>query len=163
MVQSLAALLQPYLLRDHTIFINEPYALPVAPAEEYGSIGSLLPTLQRYHENLAAQLNGTEDTFYQRTGPDPFPPVEQMSDLIDYLVQISPSLDPNITKKICVGYSAYCRKRGISHFTTGDPAEYAVAFVLFGIVFIIVLFCVLKPHRRSVSRKRQHPSGNRRC
>lgn len=161
--QSLAFLIKPYLLRDHTIYINNPYDLPIVPEENgYGSLETFLFTLHQYHDNLEAQLNGSEDTFYRNTGPDPFPSINEMSQLIDYLVQISPTVDTDITKKICVGYSAYCRNRGISHFATGDPAEYTIAFILFAIVFGVVLFCVWRPSERSDRRKKTCRSKSRR-
>lgn len=162
--QSLASLIRPYLLRDHTVFLNAPYDLPVSAEEKgYGTLESLLCTLHRYHDNLNAQLNGSENTFFYNSELDAIPVAEQpeqLDQMIDYLVHVSPSIDPDITNKICVGYSDYCRSRGITHFSTGDPAEYVVTFILFGIVLGIALFSVWRPQRRSGFQKKTQRSDN---
>lgn len=151
-VQSLASLISPYLLRDHTMFFNAPYELPVTPEEDLGSVGAFLQTLHRIHDNLSAQLNGTEDVFYSNPAHQDMPAAEDDFDqFMAYLLANSPSVNLNITKEICGSYSSYCQKRGIDY--ADASAELPIAVILFvGFVCItLAAVCVVL-----AIRKRKH-------
>ena len=162
--QSLASLVSPYLLRDPTIFFNTPYGLPVAPEEGVGTIGSLLLTLHEVYENLSAQLNGSADVFYINQAHEAIPPTEEFQEMIAYIMDHSPGVNLNITDAICVGYTAYCRSRGINHFATGDPAEFLFAAFFFAVtVFVLILYIRVISAKKKLTQKKKTWGENRRC
>lgn len=148
---SLVSLASPYLERDCTIWFNwetnEPKnALPIPVTMQ-----SLSENIHHIYDNLKAQLNGTEDTFY-------IDPIlthihEEIADELSYIVLNTPTMDLKITNKICKAYSSYCRSRGITHFTTGDPAETAAAAGLFAAVFLVLIVVTRKNRKREKRRK----------
>ena len=149
-LQELAALVAPFLSRDPTMLCNLPFETPVVPEEGYGSVGSLLYTLTKIHGNLAEQLNGSVHVFYANPANDEILSLEEADRRFEYLLQHSPTIDPDITDRICENYPAYCRKAGSPQSGAGDPLGtvivLAVSFVVFFAAFLLV--------RRSVNKKR---------
>lgn len=130
----ISRLLQPYLQRDHTIFINHPYDLPPEPEDIFGTIGSLLKTLHCIYDNLNAQLNGETDVFYVNPFHKEIPPLDEFEALMQFIISNSPGLDFNITDKICAAYPTWCRQFGYIPFDADDPVEIAIAAGVFAVV-----------------------------
>ena len=126
---SLTELLTPWLQRDGTIWFNWERQTPENAPELPVTFRALRDSVHRIRENLLAQLAGTEDRFYVS------PALEQARQEIDdemaFVAQNSFSINMDITGDICQGYTAYCRRRGIARFATGDPAETAAAAAVF--------------------------------
>lgn len=154
-LNSLASAVQPYLERDRTILLNEPYSLPLRPSEGYGSVNVLLDTLHRIHRNLSDQLNGKTDSYYFNPvyfGSEDFPEGVVMQDdmekILTYYVRKTPNYDPGITEKICGAYTDWLRKTGGVPLFADDPAEVAVAAAIFTSVFLLLVILTRKKLKR---------------
>ena len=158
--QSLVSVVSPYLQRDCTIcctWEQKPENVPDLPV----TFRSLLSILHAIHENLMAQLDGTEDTFFV----DPaYAYIEQeIGDTLAYAVKNTSTMNRHITDDICKGYTSYCRRRGITRFATGDPMETAAAFSVFFVVFCVLFLSVRRPSKKNHRQKRRPEPENRRC
>ena len=161
--QSMAALVAPYLTRDRTMSFNLPVEMPVVQEEGYGTLGSLLLTLTNIHDNLAKQLNGSEYVFYVNPAWGNIPSGEDMNRRIDYFLQHSPTIDRNITNRICAGYSFHCLKSWSSRLAAGNPIEMAVAFVIFTVAFFTMCLFFRRSAREPHIQKERKQSESRRC
>lgn len=154
-LNSLAALVQPYLERDPTILLNEPYSLPIRPSEGFGTVNVLLNTIHKIHLNLSDQLSGKTQAYYYNPvyfGNEDFPEGVMLQDNIEkimgYYVKQTPNYDPEITQKICDAYPEWCRRTGNSPLYTDDPAEIAVCAAVFTGTFLLLLLLTRKRTKR---------------
>lgn len=154
-LNSLAALVQPYLERDPTILINQPYTLPLQPADGYGTVPVLLDTLHKLHLNLEDQLSGKTKSYYYNPvffGSEEFPEGVMLQDDIEkmlvYYVRQTPHYDPDIPEKICNAYPAWCRAQGKIPIDADDPEEIAVCAAVFTAAFLLLLLLKRKRIKR---------------
>ena len=154
-LQSLAALVAPFLSRDVTMVFDLPYETSVTPDEGYDPIGFLLFTLTKIHENLAEQLNGSAHVFYANSTNDKALSPEEVNRRIEYLIQNSPTIDPDITDHICENYSAYCRKMGIVQIGVNDPLETAAAAIVFAVSFLVIAALTRQKSRKTIPKGEQ--------
>ena len=144
----LAAAAQPYLQRDSAMFFNDPYELPLSPEESrYGTLSSLLGSFHAIHENITAQLNGETDLFHMSPAFASIGTVFSMYDtqgITEFLLQHSPSADPEITDKICAAYPAWCRNMNIIPFDADNPTEIGLCLAIFCTAFLLTAITVSK-------------------
>ena len=161
--QSMVALVAPYLSKDRTMSFNLPFEMPVVPEEGYGTLGSLLLTLTNIHDNLTNQLNGSESIFYVNPAWGNIPSGEDMDRRIDYFLQSSPTIDRDITNRICAGYFFYCLRSCGSQLAAVNPIELAAAFIIFTAAFFTMYFFFRRSARKNHTRKERKQSESRRC
>lgn len=150
-LNSLATLVQPYLERDSTILLNEPYSLPLQPSEGYGTVNVLLDTLHKLHQNLSDQLSGKSDAYYYNPvyfGNEDFPEgvimQDNMEKILGYYIKNTPNYDPDITQKICDAYPEWCNSTRSIPLFADAPAELIVSFGFFIVCFS---FCLIRFRR----------------
>lgn len=97
--------LEPYLPRDRSIFLNSETT--ISELREGGSAppNNLLYTLHGIYDNLNAQLNAAEHTYFA-TEIDPGLYVSSFGGLIRYYKKHSPMYDSSLPKKIQKAYNA---------------------------------------------------------
>lgn len=151
---SLAARALPYLERDHTVWFNWETQAPEDAPDLPVTFRSLQTIVHEIHRNLLAQLDGSADRFY--VSPTLEELREEIGDEMVYVVRNTFTMDRKITRKICKGYTSYCRSRGISRFETGDPAEAVTAGAFFALSFgLSVVFA-----RQKKQKKRTEEANN---
>lgn len=142
-LNGLAAAAQPFFRRDATMFFNQPYELPLIPEEaRYGTLNSLLGVFHSIHENIEAQLNGETDLFHMSSAYESIGAVFSMDDtqgIMKFMMENSPSADPDITERVCAAYSEWCRNVGKIPFDADDPSEIALCLIVFCAVFLLMI------------------------
>ncbi len=160
----LAGAVQSFLQRDVTMVANVPYQLPLTPEEsEYGSLQSLLEVFHAIHENIEAQLNGKTSFFYTSTayaGLSSMFNMNDMQEIIAFLTSNTPTVDPEITTKICAAYPVWCRSVGIIPFDSDNPIEIAFCLTIFcSEFFLVVMVSKMKRGQKSLSAKKRFENG----
>ena len=142
-LNGLAAAAQPFFRRDATMFFNQPYELPLIPEEtRYGTLNSLLGVFHSIHENIEAQLNGETDLFHMSSAYESIGAVFRLDDtqgIMKFMMENSPSADPDITERVCAAYSEWCRSVGKIPFDADDPSEIALCLIVFCAVFLLMI------------------------
>ena len=142
-LNGLAAAAQPFFRRDATTFFNQPYELPLIPEEtRYGTLNSLLGVFHSIHENIEAQLNGETDLFHMSSAYESIGAVFSMDDMqgiMKFMMENSPSADPDITERVCAAYSEWCRNVGKIPFDADDPSDIALCLIVFCAVFLLMI------------------------
>lgn len=136
--QSLVSCVSPYMKRDCTILFNWEQGMPEDAPDIPVTFQSLHRFIHEIHDNLLAQLDGTADTFFVDLALTQIH--QELDDENAYIIQNTSTINTHIEKDICIGYTSYCRRVGISHFATGDPAELVVSLCFFSFSFCVVLF-----------------------
>ena len=56
-----------------------------------------------------------------------------------FMMENSPSADPDITERVCAAYSEWCRSVGKIPFDADDPSEIALCLIVFCAVFLLTI------------------------
>ena len=161
-LNGLASAAQPFFRRDATMFFNEPYELPLIPEEtRYGSLNSLLGVFHSIHENIEAQLNGETDLFHMSTAYGSVGAIFSMYDtqgIMEFMMENSPSADPEITERVCDAYPAWCRSVGKIPFDADDPSEIVLCLTVFCAAFLLMVAAGRRRREKKSPTRQQNKS-----
>ena len=136
---SLIRQLEPYLLRDRTIFLNVPDLEKAMTSGNVLYTDNLLAVLDEIHLQLRDQLDGKLASFYLNTDRFVLPDMIDHSEWFDALSQSREGYDASVVKDVCDAYPAW-HSAFVKHDLFHVRRDFFIAAAVFAPCFLIVLF-----------------------
>lgn len=156
-VRTLVEQLEPYFLRDHTMFYNDEQTPERLLTGKMLIGGNLLLAFDEMHRQLNEQLDGKSDAFYV---PEGWATLE-VNDLESAFELLNENFfgDPDIVQKVCDSYDEWQVTSSVSEKSSISKKEIILIVVLFVAAFVIILF-LRKLIRFLRSRRQKEQQAN---
>ncbi|MBQ7637335.1 MAG: CotH kinase family protein [Clostridia bacterium] len=137
-LEKILSAISPYLPRDHSILLNSENVLSELRSDEPDSLLCLSYALNGAYENILAQLEGSENTFFVNSALTELYSGDSI-ELVKKLEERSPMYDPSLPDKIASAYGSSALAVNAAYFVI--PAAAIIA------AFLIVVFVKKKKQK----------------
>lgn len=144
--------LAPYLPKDSSIFLNSETTISELRGSNSTPPNNLLYTLHGIYNNLNAQLDGTENTFF-KTEIDSGLYVSSFDKLIKYYQKHSPLYDSSLPKKIQKNYQSWAATVPLEIEPTLPDNRWIPICTLCSAAIIITIFSAIIIKRKKKKKK----------